>query len=182
MTEGAKDRRAVRNISGYEPQVGRLLWMLEDGRQRTKAGLVGLTDADLGWSPGPDQNSIGALLYHIAAIEADWLYTEVLEQEFPAEIAALFPRDVRDEEGRLAGTDELGLAAHVKRLDTVRGRLIAAFRGITRLELRRERELPDYTVTPEWVIHHLMQHEAEHRGEIGMVRALLATQRDQSRS
>jgi uncharacterized damage-inducible protein DinB len=33
-------------------------------------------------------------------------------------------------------------------------------------EFRRPRQGPSYTVTPEWVIHHLTQHEAEHRGQI----------------
>jgi hypothetical protein len=31
---------------------------------------------------------------------------------------------------------------------------------------RRARSFPDYDVTPEWVVHHLCQHEAEHRSEI----------------
>ena len=37
---------------------------------------------------------------------------------------------------------------------------------ITGDEFRRVRSFKDYQVTPEWVIHHLMQHEAEQRGEI----------------
>jgi uncharacterized damage-inducible protein DinB len=37
-------------------------------------------------------------------------------------------------------------------------------------EFRRVRALPAYDVTPEWVLHHLMQHEAEHRSQIGAVR------------
>jgi uncharacterized damage-inducible protein DinB len=31
-------------------------------------------------------------------------------------------------------------------------------------------EIRGYDVTPEWVVHHLMQHEAEHRGQIGELR------------
>jgi len=38
-------------------------------------------------------------------------------------------------------------------------------------DFRRVRRLPDYDVTPEWVLHHLTQHEAEHRSEIGALRA-----------
>ena len=41
-------------------------------------------------------------------------------------------------------------------------------------DFRRIRALSDYDVTPEWVLHHLMQHEAGHRGEIGMIAALAA--------
>ncbi len=35
----------------------------------------------------------------------------------------------------------------------------------------RPRRLPGYDVTPCWVLHHLMQHEAEHRAEIARLRA-----------
>jgi uncharacterized damage-inducible protein DinB len=38
-------------------------------------------------------------------------------------------------------------------------------------EFRRVRSLTHYDVTPEYVLHHLMQHEAEHRGQIGTLRA-----------
>jgi uncharacterized damage-inducible protein DinB len=33
-------------------------------------------------------------------------------------------------------------------------------------EFRRPRHLEQYDVTPQWVLHHLIQHEAEHRGQI----------------
>jgi len=46
--------------------------------------------------PGDAPNTIGTLLYHVAAIEADWLFDDVLGAEagvaWPAE---LFPFDVR---------------------------------------------------------------------------------------
>jgi uncharacterized damage-inducible protein DinB len=34
------------------------------------------------------------------------------------------------------------------------------------------RDFPDYRVTPEGVLHHLIQHETEHRGQLGLVREL----------
>jgi hypothetical protein len=30
--------------------------------------------------------------------------------------------------------------------------------------------MPGYDVTPEWVLHPLLQHEAEHRGQISDMR------------
>ncbi len=41
-------------------------------------------------------------------------------------------------------------------------------------DFRRPRHFPgQYDVTPEWVLHHLIQHEAEHRGHIQTLRVLL---------
>lgn len=172
MTEETKERLVVDPLAGYELDIGRLLWMLEDGRRLTKELLTDLPHKALGWQPAPGENSIATLLYHIAAVEADWLYVEVLQQPtFPSEMAALFPRDMRDDHGRLAVPDDARLLAHVMRLDAVRRALLEAFRGMSLDDFRRERNMPEYDVTPEWVLHHLIQHEAEHRGEIGLIRA-----------
>ena len=43
---------------------------------------------------------------------------------------------------------------------------------MTREDFHRPRILERYNVSPAWVIHHLIQHEAEHRGQIGEIRAL----------
>jgi uncharacterized damage-inducible protein DinB len=60
---------------------------------------------------------------------------------------------------------------HWARLEEVRRRLLAAYQTMTLEDFRRVRALPEYDVTPEWVLHHLMQHEAEHRGQIAALRA-----------
>jgi uncharacterized damage-inducible protein DinB len=107
------------------------------------------------------------------------LYAEILEAEvYPSEVMDLFPEDVRDDGGHLTFAQGGRLHAHLLRLDAVRERVLAAFSGMSLKEFRRERNLPDYTVTPEWVLHHLMQHEAEHRGEIGMLRMVMTAQRE----
>jgi len=63
------------------------------------------------------------------------------------------------------------LAEHLQRLAVVRGLLLDMFEAMDLAEFRRVRALPHYDVTPEWVLHHLMQHEAEHRSQIGSLRA-----------
>ena len=173
-------------LPGFEPEIGRWLWALEDTRRRTKSSLDGLTQAVIDWphpltrslglrtsGEGPGVrpgNSIGTLLYHLAAIEIDWLYSDVLQSQWPPELEALFPFDVRDEQGHLIAVRGLSLDGHLHRLDAVRSILLDTFRGMTLHEFRRARRVNDRDVTPEWVIHHLMQHEAEHRGQIGEIR------------
>ncbi len=174
MSEATKELLAIEGVEAASPDIGRALWMLEEGRRRTKERVAGIDPAAIDWAPAPEENSIGALLYHIPAIEADWLYAEVLEEPFPPDLVALFPDDVRDDLGRLARHPGDDLATHFHRLDAVRERLLAVFGSMSIDEFRRVRDLPDYGVTPEWVLHHLLQHEAEHRGEIDTLRMLAA--------
>jgi uncharacterized damage-inducible protein DinB len=154
-----------------EPEIGRWLWALQDTRQRTMGYLDGLTPTIIDWLPPGDESSIGTILYHIALIEADWLYTEVLEQPYPAEVAALFLYVDRDGQDRLTQVQGLSLEQHLERLEIVRSLLLDVFQLMNLHEFRRVRKLADYDVTPEWVLHHLMQHEAEHRSQIGALRA-----------
>ena len=147
------------------------LWAMQDARERTMEEIELLTPAMIDWLPPNNESSIGTVLYHLAAIEVDWLYEEVVVQPFPSEVVTLFPYPIRDEQGRLAQIQGVSLAQHLKRLETVRGLLIEVFQQMDLPEFRRVRSLPDYDVTPEWVLHHLMQHEAEHRSQLGRLRA-----------
>ena len=175
MHQPERRRNVMELEADCAPGIAPWLWAMEDGRRRTLARLEGISQPELDWTPPAGQNAIGTLLYHIAAIEMDWLFTEVLEQpDFPPDIEVLFPLDVRDASGRLSPCPDVALADHLARLDDVRARLLATFRTMSAAEFRRVRHLRDYDVTPEWVLHHLLQHEAEHRGEIMLVRALAA--------
>jgi uncharacterized damage-inducible protein DinB len=153
-----------------EPQIGRWLWCMEDARRRTWQRLEGLDAALLDWTAPEGGNSIGSSLYHIAAIEADYLYADLLEQPFPQEIVELFPYDVREAHGRLTPVHGFDISWYGQRLDETRGRLLAAFGAMDLADFRRVRRQDAADITPEWTLHHLMQHEAEHRGEIAMLR------------
>jgi uncharacterized damage-inducible protein DinB len=155
-----------------DPTISSLLWMMEDSRRMLLETVAGLDLTTLDWEPAIGGNSIGALLYHIAGVEMDWLYTEVLEQEPPGDIIALFPSDMREDDGHLAHWRGEDLPALEHRLAEVRQNLLATYADMTPEDFRRARSLPAYDVTPEWVLHHLLQDEAVHRGEIGMVKLL----------
>ena len=159
----------IEPLPATDPEIGRALRLLEGARGRLKEALTKLEPDWLDWEPYPGGNSVGTLLYHIAAIELDWLYCEVLEQEFPAEAQALLPHPVRDEEGRLFAVANVSLADHLQRLDAARQLLLDVYADLTLADFRRARQLPQYHVTPEWVLYHLTQHETEHRGQIGEI-------------
>lgn len=147
--------------------------MLQETRSRLHLDLANLElaelDATLPWAP----NSVGTLLYHIAAIELDWTYADLLLEDFPEAAFEWFPADVRDNDGVLSPVVDT-LDHHFERLAWVRGLLLEALRSISDDTLDESRHEGTGAVGVGWILHHLMQHEAEHRGQIGELRAALA--------
>ena len=153
-----------------EPEIGRFVWLLEASRERLKERLEGFDVATLDFEL-PHENSIGTLLYHLADIEMSWLFEEVLETDvLPDEVAAMLNVPTRDEDGRLTRVKGRSLIEHLDILDRTRQYLLDTFRSMTLADFRRVRHMDNYSCTPEWVLHHLIQHETEHRGQIMAIR------------
>lgn len=167
-----KDRLAAQPLAGYAAPLATALWRLQDGRARTLKALQTVSEAEVDWLAPGLQNRIGTLLYHIAAIEIDWLHEEILQQAWTAEIEALFPYPVRDADGQLHPVLQLPLSAHLERLEQTRAYFLKSLQAVSEADYQRLREFPRYDVSPEWILHHLAQHEAEHRGEILTIRTL----------
>ena len=174
LAETAVEQLRLEPLPALDPAIGRALWQLEGARGRLNETLAILDETILDWEPYPGGNSVGTLLYHIAAIELDWLYCEVLEQEFPPDVQALLPYPVRDKTGRLFPVTAVSLTDYLQRLDTARQLLLDVYASLTLTDFRRARKLPQYHVTPEWVLYHLTQHETEHRGQIQEICAFLS--------
>lgn len=158
-----------------ETEALRAMWCLDDARARTQEALKGMEPSLVDWQADHinHQHTIGTVLYHIAAIELDWLMEEILEgQLLDDPVWEMFPYDVRDENGLLTIVTGHSYDWHWQRLDKVRQILRETITPMTTDEFRRKRVLESYDVTPAWVMHHLAQHEAEHRGELMMLRTL----------
>jgi uncharacterized damage-inducible protein DinB len=165
-----KDNFTLQPLEAIEPLIGRWLSYMEDGRKRTKGVIAALTTEQLEYQQPPFANSISTLLAHIAAIEMDWLYSEILQQEIPQKVLALLPSDVRDEEDKLMLVKGVGLGQHLERLDKTREFFVTHLKTMTLEDFLRARSLEYYDVSPEWICNHLLQHEAAHRGQILLLR------------
>jgi uncharacterized damage-inducible protein DinB len=97
--------------------------------------------------------------------------------DWPPGFEVRFPVDVRDEAGRLSHVSGETIADHLERLGAVREQALRIYGEMDLPDFRRARDRGEYQVSPEWVLHHLIQHESEHRMEISLNRARL--ERDQ---
>jgi uncharacterized damage-inducible protein DinB len=165
-------------LDGHDPEIGRWLWALQDVRRRYTLRLVRDLDERLVDWAGPDgqENSIGSLLYHIADVEMGWLYGDLKGlPEPPPAVLQLLPLPGREPDGkRLTRVLGVPLAEHVARLNRSREIFLKELEGMSSAEWRRLRPAPppdDYDVTPEWVVFHLVEHEAGHAFQISSLKA-----------
>ena len=157
-------------IQCKEPLIASCLAMLEACRRDTKATINGMNEELLHWRLADNDSNIGDLLYHIALVEADWLFTDVLQKPMPKHIANDLSHEDRDNLGRLIHIREETAVALLSLLDAVRSELKTSYSTMDYADFMRLRHLPKYDVSPEWVLHHLLQHEAEHRGQINLLK------------
>jgi len=168
--------RQVEPLPHYEPEIGRGFWALEETRRRTLSLIRELDNFTLDWE-GPDsgEDAIGSLLYHVAFTETWWLFQGILQQDFPSSLTFGFPHRNRD--GRLTRVRGVPMADHLDCLHRSREFLLEACRSMSLAEWRRFRhpaDRPDCEVTPEWIIFHLLEHEAGRAFQILALKARAA--------
>jgi hypothetical protein len=169
---GVKRALQVTPLDGYHPEIGRWLWALEDVRRITRRAVEGCDVATLDWR-GPDgsENSIGSLLYHVAGVEMGWLFFDVLGRELPDDVRAELPFEGWTD-GAMTHVGGLGLDDHLGRLDRTRAVFLGQVRGPDLTDFRRLNapEGEDYECSLEWVIYHLIEHEAGHAYQMRSLR------------
>jgi uncharacterized damage-inducible protein DinB len=150
---------------------------LQDGRRDTLRELEGMSDQWIDLRPSASENSVGTLLYHVALIEADWLFDDIFGVPLgDSEASAWFQTHDRDADGRLTDVRGESLDTHLRRLAEVRTLVMGRLQPMSVAEFHAPRRREHYDVSPAWVVHHLLQHEAEHRSEIGWLTRQLSSE------
>ena len=171
----------VEPLHGYASEIGQLLSLLADARQRTMRCVDGMPNEAVDYELAPNFHTIGSLLYHVAAVEVNWVYGLVLQQDMPMDVAEWFPRTIIDDSGDITPMRSISLDGHLYRLDKAHAILLSAFKAMTLDDFRRVSNIARMAVTPETVAQQLLQHEAEHRGQIMSLRTAAETYFEQQR-
>src|SRR5690625_807260 len=184
----AGPERTIRILEPYPavtPEVGVWLGAMQTMRHGLlssldRIGRAGWGNDFLDWrGPAGDDNSVGSLLYHIALVELGWLYFDMMLGDTPADLKELFPFEGWDEQERLTHVPDRSLQEHLDLLAESRRRFLAHVASVSLEDWRtlRSPEGDDYSATPEWIVFHLVEHEAGHMYEIHrMVRKWRAQQ------
>jgi uncharacterized damage-inducible protein DinB len=166
---------SIDSPDGFSPRVGIYLAQLEDVRRRTKRYVEGLSAEQLSWCPSDKVESVGTLLIHIAAVEFSWIQEDIMRRPMGEEWMIAFP--IRFDLPQISGKS---LEYFLEKLDTVRTQtrnVLASLgdedlsRTITPLDEESDGEATQYTI--EWILYHLIEHEAHHKGQIAVMKRLL---------
>ena len=158
--------------AGLSPLVGGLVGMLRYARATTLLAVRGLSVAELDHRHDADSNSIGALLLHIAAVEA-WYQTQMFDEREWTD----------DEQARWKVAVDLGPAAaviggqpldfYVDALNEGHERTIRELAQRDDAWLLRVHDMGGRQVNYYWQWFHVCEDEVNHRGQMRWLRKRL---------
>ena len=156
----------IGEVPGFTPQIGRLISMMNYTRHTTLREVEGLGVPELDHLQDSESNSIGALLFHIAAVEV-WYQAETF-----------FARELDAEEVREWGTAlDLGEAArreirghdlgfYLSRLEDVRAKTLAELGRRDDEWLEERSPWGGEVVNNHFKWFHVIEDEFSHRGQV----------------
>lgn len=159
----------------HETMADRWLAALAQSRADLLAILSDLTHEELHARITPSAHSVAEYLWHIANVSLWWTKSVVLGEPISEEEKARFG---------LTRPGEILKAPAEKRLDEFLD-LLAETMALVESVYRHmpddvfttaDRPLGEESVSPEWVLYNLLDHEANHRGQIAMMKRILRTE------
>ena len=161
--------RLVLEPGGGDPEIGRWLAAFDEVRRDTHHVVAHIPADCVDRNPADGGDSVGTVLYHVALIEVDWVFTDVLDR--PEGIPRhLFPHNDRVEDGRLTPVLGESLEQHVDRLEKTRAIVLDVLESMSLQEYHQAHTRERFDVAANWVVFHLIDHEVEHRVRLSALR------------
>jgi uncharacterized damage-inducible protein DinB len=168
--------RALTAPEGYSAGVGFYLAGMEEVRQQLAQAVTEMTTKDIGCAAVPGAHSIGALVLHIGEAEWWWMQCVVSGHKLTEEDRGATYWDVLKVPEAFAAKN-YSAAFCLDEIGKIRQQTRALLATFSDDDLQRvvsfERRGKTYDHTLRWILHHLIDHEAQHKGQILMLKRLL---------
>ena len=151
-------------VAGLDVQTGLLLAMLDDGTNEWREELGAAPDETVVWQPFSGGHSIGALILHIADVEAYWLHQVGAGQaRSEEELTRLLSQETQQYDVSWPRPPAQSLSWFLAQHDEIRARtrqIISTWDDPALVRPRKDAEF-----TRRWLLHHVLTHEAYHGGQ-----------------
>lgn len=147
-----------------------LLYMLDDVRKVTLEGIKGLTKEQLFRAPIPGEYPAGAYLMHLGEADIAWLEIASGEKQPEGLKKRLYSNcwyDPSEPPAPPAAAPEV--EEYISAITEARERIRSYFGNLTNEELEEEVSTSKRKVSRKWILYHLIEHEAHHRGQMFML-------------
>lgn len=160
----------LQKSSELTPRVADYYSMMEKTREKLIERVQGLEMKQLDFTPISDRiESIGTLLLHIAAVEWSWIFEDINGQTMDYE-KWKYGFALRERIPQIYGKD---ISFYLDRLGEVRGAVFKKLKSLSDDQLRSLIEVDDVVVSIEWILFHLIEHEAIHIGQVSILLRLM---------
>ncbi|HEX8736082.1 MAG TPA: DinB family protein [Pyrinomonadaceae bacterium] len=174
-------KRTLEPFDGFSREIGFYLSAWEKTRAELREIAADLSSGELSQRLTPEAHQIGALILHLGESEAGWIH------------AIIAGKELNDEEKRFVhwcDTTETDFAGKgysardcIEKIDKISEMSRAILAKFADEDLEKlfgyERASGEQVeVSLRWVLHHLIDHEANHKGQISMLKRLLRETQD----
>ena len=168
-------RKTLNSIPGFATEIGFYLSGMEEVRGQLRETVEGMSDDQIGRPAIPGAHAIGALVLHIGEAEWYWMQCVVSGHKVTDEIRHAAYWDVLKNPQAFPGK---GYSAEfcLNEIKKLREQTQTTLASFTDSDLERifsiERDGETHERSLRWILHHLIDHEAQHKGQILMLKRL----------
>ena len=170
--------RVLSAADGFTPEIGFYVSGMEEVREQVRDAVAKLEGEKFHRPAFLGAHSIGALVLHIGEAEWWWMQCNVAGHEITYEDRQAPYWDVLDKPEAFAHRGHTAEFC-LQQLDIIREqtrKLLAKFNDddLDRIfSYKRRDEIHEQSL--RWILHHLIDHEAQHKGQILMLKRLMAS-------
>jgi uncharacterized damage-inducible protein DinB len=169
-------RRTLDSIPGFSNDVGFYLSGMEEVREQLREAVAEMSLDQIGRPIVPDAHSIAALVLHIGEAEWYWMQCVVSRNEVTDKIRNAAYWDALEDP---ASFSQKNYSAEfcLNEIKKIRQQTYETLVSFDDSQLDRvftfERRGETHELSLRWILHHLIDHEAQHKGQILMLKRLL---------
>ncbi len=164
----------LQTVPTFSREIGLFLASLEKIRKKWREAVKDLSKSELATRILPEIQPIGTIIIHIAEAECFWMQEIVEGKPMTDEIKDLFHHDLWFKD---FATEDLDIEYCLEVVEKIHFMTRKTLSEFTDDDLEktfaRRREDRETHYSLRWIFVHLLEHDAEHKGQIMMIKRLL---------